>query len=105
MSAFESELKKGRFVVCQCTSCSKITWPPNDFCSSCFGSISVRDIKEPGIIIECSAKDGKRFCLAEFEGVVRIIGTMTGPEPKPGQKVRISSCAYEGDPKFVFSAA
>ncbi len=103
MSVFESELKKGRFVVCQCTNCGKITWPPNDSCSSCFGNVSIRDVQNSGIIIECSSKDGKKFCIGEFEGVIRIMGTVSGPIPNPGQKIRIDRCGFDKGPWFMFS--
>lgn len=103
MSMFESELKKGRFVVCQCTNCNRITWPPNDSCSSCFGNVFVRGVQNSGIIIECSAKDGKKFCIAEFEGTIRIIGTVSDPDPKPGQKVRIADCGFNKEPWYAFS--
>lgn len=104
MSVFESELKRGRFVVGECTKCKKITWPPNDFCSSCFESLSWREIKEPGTLIEYSAKDKQRFCMVEFENAIRIIGTLPGnSEPEPGQKIRIVSCGFDGAPKITFA--
>jgi uncharacterized OB-fold protein len=105
MSFFETELKKGRFVVSECTKCHKVTWPPNDFCRFCFGDISWRDVKEPGILVEYSAKNGQRFCIAEFEEIVRIVGTI--PEDtglKPGKKIRIAKCGFDSTPQFVFSA-
>lgn len=103
MSTFESELKKGRFTVCHCERCDKITWPPNDSCRWCFGKISIRDVQNTGTIIECSAKDGKKFCIGEFEGAIRIMGTVTGPDPSPGQKIRIISCSFDNEPRFAFS--
>jgi uncharacterized OB-fold protein len=102
MSSFESELRKGRFVVYQCTKCGKIMWPPSDSCSSCFGNVLVRDVQNSGTIIECSAKDGRKFCIAEFEGV-RIMGTISSPDPKPGQKIKIASCGFDKQPWFRFS--
>ena len=105
MSFFEAELKKGRFVVCECTKCHKVTWPPNDFCRFCFGSVSWRSVKEPGILVEYSAKDGKKFCIVEFEGSVRVIGTISnGLDLEPGQKIRIVKCGFESMPQFIFSA-
>ncbi len=105
MSVFESELKKGRFVVGECSKCQKITWPPNDFCSHCFGSLVWRDVREPGIIVEHSSKDGKVFCIAEFENTVRIMGTISGnTAPKPGQQVRVASCSFDDSPKFTFAS-
>lgn len=98
---FESELKKGKFLVGECTKCKKVTWPPNDFCSTCFGNLNWRQVKEPGIVIEYSSKDGKVFCLAEFEGVIRVLGVLLGT-PKIGQRVRIGGCGFEDMPKFSF---
>jgi hypothetical protein len=103
MSIFEDELKNGRFVVGECTKCHKVIWPPGDFCSNCFGVLSWRPVKEPGVIVEWSAKDNKLFCLVEFEKAIRVIGIISGGEPKPGQKIRISSCGFDNSPKLVFA--
>jgi hypothetical protein len=106
LNIFESELKKGRFVVGECPKCQKITWPPNDFCNKCFGKLDWRLIKEPGILVEWSSKEGRRFCIAEFEGTIRIMGTIpTDSEPKPGQKLRIVSCGFDDSPKLAFEPA
>ncbi|MEO9309059.1 MAG: zinc ribbon domain-containing protein [Nitrososphaera sp.] len=105
MSNFESELRKGRFVVGHCPKCDKITWPPNDFCNLCFGDLLWRQLKEHGTLIEYSAKDGKQFCVAEFEGGIRVMGTIVGAFTlKRGQKIRLASCSFDGVPKFVFEA-
>lgn len=101
---FESTLKKGKFVVGECPKCQKITWPPNDFCSICFESLSWRNVREPGILIEYSTKDDRRFGIVEFEKTVRVMGVLTGNfEPKPGQKIRITSCDFDGVPKITFT--
>ena len=103
MSVFESELKKGRFVVGQCTKCQKTMWPPNDFCGFCFGVLSWRAIKEPGVLVEYSAKDGKIFAMAEFEGSIRVMGIIANDiDLKPGQKIRVASCGFDAMPKFTF---
>jgi hypothetical protein len=103
MNVFEDELKKGKFVVGQCLKCQKISWPPNDFCSHCFGSLSWRSVIEPGILVEYSMLDGKLFCIAEFENTIRIMGIFSGnTTPKPGQKVRIVRCTFDGAPKITF---
>ncbi len=105
MSVFESELKKGKFVVGECSKCQKITWPPNDFCSNCFGSLSWRSVKEPGIVVEYSSKDGRIFCMAEFEGAIRVMGTISGnADLNPGQKIRIASCSFDEYPKITFAS-
>lgn len=98
---FESELKKGKFSVGECAKCQKITWPPNDFCSTCFCNLNWRQVREPGTIIEYSAKDGKTFCLAEFEGVIRVLGIVSGT-PKVGQQIRVIGCDFDGIAKFSF---
>ncbi|MGQ0771440.1 MAG: Zn-ribbon domain-containing OB-fold protein [Nitrososphaerota archaeon] len=105
MSVFEAELKKGRFVIGQCTKCQKTTWPPNDFCGFCFGDMSWRAIKEPGVLVEYSAMDGKIFAMAEFEESIRVMGLIANDVSlKPGQKIRVASCGFDIIPKFIFYA-
>jgi uncharacterized OB-fold protein len=105
MNFFE-ELKRGHFVIAECTKCHKVVWPPNDFCRFCFGEVSWRDVKEPGILVECSAKDGKKFGIVEFEGTIRVIGTISDDvEITPGKKMRVDQCGYDSAPRFTFSAA
>lgn len=99
---FESELKNGKFTIGQCIKCDKVIWPPNESCSNCFGKLVWRQVKEPGIIIECSSVDGRAFAMAEFEGVIRILGA-TSENMKPGQKVKITSCGYDQSPKYTFA--
>lgn len=102
--SFESELKKGKFVVGECTKCHKVNWPPNHSCSTCFGELTFRAVKEPGIIVEWSGKGDDVFCIVEFEESVRVIGTMyEHSELSPGQKVRIAKCSFDQTPKFTFT--
>jgi uncharacterized OB-fold protein len=104
MTIFESELKKGRFVVGQCPKCHKLCWPPSDFCSQCFEELFWRDVNGDGILIEYSKKDGKMFGIVEFEKTIRVMGIISnGNLLKSGQNVRIASCDYNGSPKFVFT--
>lgn len=100
---FESELKKGRFAVGECTKCHRVSWPPRESCGNCFGELVWRQVKEPGIIIECSAIDGKAFAMVEFEGMIRILGYTSEKDLKPGQKVKITSCGFDQTPKFTFT--
>ncbi|MGQ0606667.1 MAG: Zn-ribbon domain-containing OB-fold protein [Candidatus Nitrosotenuis sp.] len=102
---FESELKKGKFVVGECAKCHKVSWPPNESCNRCFGGLTWRAVKEPGTIIEWSAKDDVMFCMTEFEESVRVLGIISGNNDlKPGQKVKIASCDFDETPKFTFIA-
>lgn len=105
MSVFESELRNGRFVVGQCQRCTKVCWPPTDFCSHCFGDLTWRQVLEPGVLVEFSSKDGKIFAMVEFEGIVRVMGTISNPDGlRPGAAVRIAKCGYEKTPQFLFVA-
>lgn len=105
MNMFEDELKNGRFVVPECPRCQKTVWPPAEFCSRCFGNVVWRTVSDAGTLIEYSAKDGKMFCIAEFDGV-RIMGTIDNDQaPAAGQKIKVSSCGFDGSPKFTFVPA
>lgn len=103
MSIFESELKAGRFVIPECPICQKITWPPSESCARCFGNTVWRTVIGSGTLIEHSTKDGKIFCIAEFENSFRIMGTLECDKtPTPGQKLKVSSCGFDGSPRFTF---
>lgn len=101
--SFESELKKGRFTVGQCTKCNRVSWPPSESCSNCFSELVQRPVKEPGIIIESSAINGKVFAMAEFEGVIRILGSIPEKNLEPGHKVKITRCGFDQTPEFTFA--
>ncbi len=103
MSVFETELKNGRFVVSECPKCQKVIWPPSEFCTQCFGNTVWRTANESGTLVEYSSKDGKMFCMAEFENI-RIMGLLNHANPQVGQKIKISSCGFDKSPQFVFSA-
>lgn len=103
MNIFESELKKGRFLVGECPKCNKITWPPSNFCSICFGDLSWRPIKETGTLVEFSKKDDKTFAIVEFEENIRVIGTISDSQTlTPGKTVRLIGCSLDKSPKFTF---
>ncbi|HET8719444.1 MAG TPA: hypothetical protein VFM64_00420 [Candidatus Nitrosotenuis sp.] len=105
MNRFESELKKGNFFVGECTKCKKIAWPPSDSCNRCFVDLAWRKIREPGILIEYSSKDGKLFGIVEFEEHVRVMGSLSNSKHlEPGQKIRILGCSFDEAPRFQFEA-
>ncbi len=104
MSIFETELKAGRFVIPECPRCQKIAWPPSESCTQCFGNTVWRTVNGPGTLVEHSAKDGKMFCIVELEESFRIMGTLEcDKEPVPGQRIKVSSCGFDGSPKFTFA--
>jgi len=88
---FESELSNGKFMIPQCNVCTKIVWPPAEFCNDCFGSVSLKNGDFEGKIIEFSKKDEYYFCIVEFENTIKIISKMS-ELPKIGQLVKISKC-------------
>ena len=102
--SFESELKQGRFVISQCTKCNKVIWPPSEICSSCFSQASWKEGPNQGKIVEFSKKDGKIFCLVEFDSKIRFIGTLDETDAKIGQAVKIKQCSIEeGNYSFKLS--
>ena len=104
MNVFETELKNGNFVTSECPKCLKIIWPPSEFCAHCFGNTVWRKVDDSGTLVEYSSKDGKVFCIAEFENSIRIMGTLNDSNsPAIGQKLKITKCEFDGSPKFTFS--
>lgn len=104
MSKFVEGLKNGRFLAGSCTRCNRTVWPPSEFCDNCFGGLQWREVTEPGVLIELSAKDGKAFGIVEFEGTIRVIGTISNPDgATPGSGVRILKCGFDKTPQFTFS--
>ena len=98
MSIFETELKKGNFVIPECPACKELVWPPSDYCSLCFGELKWKKSDRIGKILEYSRKEDTFFCLAEFEKKIRIIGTLKTnlKHPDIGKKVKLDSCSING---------
>ena len=97
MSKFEAELEKGNFVIGECPDCKMVIWPPSDSCSKCFGNLKWRKSSETGKLIEFSKKENTNFCIAEFEGKIRIMGKLkvgTG-KPEIGKNVKLESCNFD----------
>ena len=103
MSVFESEMRNGKFVIGECHKCQKTTWPPNDFCSTCFGSLAWREIKEPGTLIEHSLMNDEIFGIVEFEGKIRVMGRISAEHGlREGQKMKIAKCSFNESPEYQF---
>ncbi len=100
---FETKLSEGNFYIPKCTECKKITWPPSEFCSHCFGAVELKKGEFEGKIIEFSKQNEEYFCLVEFEETIRIMAKMR-TLPKVGQIVKISECGInDGNYFFVIS--
>ncbi len=97
---FESEIKKGNFVVGECTKCKKTVWPPSDYCNRCFGEVVLKKAPEEGKIIEFSKEGENYFCLVEFEKEVKIMGKISSGVPKNNQIVKIEKCGIQDDNYF-----
>ena len=98
MNFFESELKKGNFIIPECLKCKDVIWPPSDYCNHCFGKINWRKSKGIGEILEFSKNNDVYFCLAEFENKIRILGTLKikSKLPEIHQKVKLEQCKMDG---------
>ena len=104
MTVFESELKNGKFVCSECLKCNKLVWPPSDFCSSCFGKVRWRQLSTIATLIEFSKKDDTLFCIAEFEGTIRVMGALEADakELTIGKELQLVKCDYDGTERFIF---
>lgn len=103
MTRFEDELKNNNFVCSECVRCRHLVWPPSEFCNKCFGDVTWRPVSRKAILVEFSSKDGKRFCIAEFEDSIRVFGTIEGNSTlSPGQNLVLECCNYDETPKFIF---
>lgn len=103
MTKFEDELKNNNFVCSECVKCQHLVWPPSDFCNKCMGPVMWRPISHMAKLVEFSSKDGKIFGIAEFEGNIRVFGTIEGRStPSPGDNLVLEYCYYGETPKFVF---
>ena len=101
---FESELKKGIFLVGKCPKCKKVTWPPSDFCNICFGELYWKEASRDGKLIEYTKKNNKSFCIVEIDDGIRIMGSLltNSTKPKVGSKVRLEKCGVKnGNYSFV----
>lgn len=104
MNMFENELKKGNFVVSECSNCKKIVWPPSDYCNGCLSFVTWRKIIPDGKLIEFSKKNEMIFGMVELEGKIRVMGRLkiNSEEIRNGQCVKLDSCNYEKGPQFTF---
>ena len=98
---FESELKKGNFIISECVHCQKIVWPPSEFCNQCFEEVSWRKSSHEGKIIECSKQNNDYFCLVEIENIIKIMGKIPSGIPNVGQHVKIKKCGIK-DENYYF---
>jgi len=99
--SFETKLNEGIFCIPECNECKKIVWPPAEFCSHCFGTVSPKEGDFEGKIIEFSSKNGQCFCVVEFEKAFRIIATIS-KTPGIGQSVKMSKCGIsDGNYSFI----
>jgi uncharacterized OB-fold protein len=88
---FEYKLSRGEFCIPECEKCKKTVWPPAEFCSYCFGTVSLKQGDFDGKVIEFSRQDNRYFCIVEFSNTIRIMADISKP-PKTGQTVKISKC-------------
>lgn len=103
MNRFEQELKNNNFICSECPKCKKLVWPPSEYCNKCFGEVIWRQISRNATLLEYSSKNGEYFCMAELEGQIRIMGTITNvSELQIGENLILEKCDYDGSEKFTF---
>ena len=104
MTTFENELKNGKFVCSECIKCNKLVWPPSDLCSNCFAKVRWRQVSTVATLVEFSKKDNTIFCIAEFEGAIRVMGSLEtkSEEISIGQELILAKCDYDERERFVF---
>ncbi|MDH3312790.1 MAG: zinc ribbon domain-containing protein [Nitrosopumilus sp.] len=96
---FETELSQGNFYIPECTKCTKVVWPPSEFCNHCFGEVLLKKKVSEGRIIEFSRYDDAYFCLVEFEKEIRVMAKISNM-PKIEQRVKISKCGISNGNYF-----
>lgn len=91
---YEAELRKGIFVIPECSSCNKIVWPPSQYCDTCFGETIWRKGPDKGRIIESFKQDESTICLVDFGDNLKIIGKLTKytRDPQIGDTINLESC-------------
>ncbi len=97
--SFESDLTKGVFSIPRCASCNKVSWPPAQFCSLCFGEIKLQQGQFSGKILAYSRKDDEYFCMVEIEPGMTLLAKALNP-PKVGQIVKIVNCGIKNHGYF-----
>ena len=97
----ESEFKKEKFTVSECTSCNNVMWPHSQYCNKCFNKTTLREGKLEGKIIEYSKQGKTGFCLAEFESGIKIIGKIEFDDIVEGQLIKIKECGVKNG-NYVF---
>src|SRR5579885_2726094 len=101
MKIFEDELKNNNFVCSKCMKCNLWVWPPSEFCNKCLGDVTWERVSKNARLVEVSSKNGKYFCIAEFENSIRVFGTISGQfQPTPNQSLVLEYCTYDKSPKF-----
>ena len=106
MNIFQQELKNNNFVCSSCQKCNKLVWPPSDFCNSCFGSVTWRQVTKTAKLVEFSSRDNEVFCIAEFESSIRIMGSIqNASDLKIGQTLTLIKCDFNGKERFILEPA
>jgi uncharacterized OB-fold protein len=100
---FEPRLSRGEFCIPECEKCKKTVWPPAEFCSHCFGTVSLKQGDFEGKIIEFSRQDEQYFCMVEFFNGIRIMANIS-KTPKIGKRVKISKCGIR-DGSYFFQVS
>lgn len=65
-----------------------------------------KPVKKTAKLIEFSHNKDEVFCIAEFEGNIRIMGTVENAKNlKIGQFLTLIKCDYDGTEKFILKSS
>jgi uncharacterized OB-fold protein len=117
---FWDSLRAGKFVTTKCTSCGRVTFPPQSDCPECMGSgFEWVDLGRDATLVtftqvmvapaSFSADGSYTIAVAELEGGVRALAWLEGvraEDASPGMKLRVETRASsDGSPYYVFVRA
>ena len=91
---------KQKFIIAECIQCKNILWPPTKFCNNCFSNTTYREGKKHGKIIEYSKKNNQYFCIAEFEGKIKLFGKIIEGTPRKNDWVNLKEIHMENNSYF-----
>ncbi|MDG6913756.1 MAG: Zn-ribbon domain-containing OB-fold protein [Nitrososphaerota archaeon] len=117
---FWDSLRGGKFVTTKCTSCGKVTFPPQSDCPECMGSgFDWVDLGRDATLVtftqamvtpaSFSAEGSYTIAIAELGGGIRVLAWLEGvraEDASPGMKLRVEArVSADGSPYYVFVKA
>jgi uncharacterized OB-fold protein len=97
---FNTMLRRGRFMIPTCVSCSEIAWPPSANCPRCLSPTQLKKSVTAGTLLEftrshVTGKEGV-FGLVRM-GDIRILGSFDNQPLAEGMTVKMTECGLLDD--------